>query len=196
MSSEQSSWSSLTTLQKVALALGIPAGGAILYILYHRYRESREERVTFVGEEIQVEMTVPKDAVKLLIGRQGATIKQLRKNTRARIDVDLDVSDEDKRILIFGSPVQVCKAKAAIHQILADNLPVEEKMHVPHRAVGRIIGRGGETVRSICRSTGAQVNCDRQDGANFSLTRLITISGTRKEVKAAKEGYHTASLPL
>ncbi|XP_054829035.1 tudor and KH domain-containing protein isoform X2 [Eublepharis macularius] len=187
MSSERSSWGSLTTLQKVAVALGIPASGAILYILYRRYRESREERLTFVGdEEIEMEMKVPKDAVRLLIGRQGANIKQLRKDTRARIDLDVEESSEDRTIRICGSPVQVCKAKAAIHQLLAENSPVEEKMYVPQGAVGRIIGRGGETVRSICRSTGAKVLCDRQGDGVFSLTRLITISGTPKEVKAAK----------
>ncbi|XP_077176719.1 tudor and KH domain-containing protein isoform X2 [Paroedura picta] len=188
MSSERSSWGSLTTLQKVALALGIPASGAILYILYRRYRESQEERLTFVGEEeIEIEMKVPQDAVRLLIGRHGANIKQLRKDTRARINVDMEESKVDQLIRICGSPVQVCKAKAAIHQILAENLQVEEQMHVPQRAVGRIIGRGGETVRSICRTTGAKVNCDRQGDGAFSLTRLITISGTRKEVDAAKE---------
>ncbi|KAL8184733.1 UNVERIFIED_CONTAM: hypothetical protein K2H54_026651 [Gekko kuhli] len=79
MSGERGSWSSLTTLQKVALALGIPASGAILYILYRRYRESQEERLTFVGEEeIEIEMKVPKDGVRLLIGRHGANIKQAR----------------------------------------------------------------------------------------------------------------------
>lgn len=41
MKGERNYWSSLTTMEKVALLLGIPAGGAILYILYRRYRESQ-----------------------------------------------------------------------------------------------------------------------------------------------------------
>ncbi|XP_077776984.1 tudor and KH domain-containing protein isoform X2 [Podarcis muralis] len=186
MASEKGSWSGLTTLQKVALALGVPASGAILYILYRRYRESQEERVTFVGEEeLQVEMKVPKDAVKLLIGRHGANVKQLRKETQARIDVDVEDCGEERLIRICGSAVQVCKAKAAIHQILEENMAVTEKILVPQRAVGRIIGRGGETVRAIHQSTGAKIDCDRE--GSFSLTRQITLSGTRKEVLAAKK---------
>uniref|UniRef100_A0A670K6P8 Tudor and KH domain containing n=1 Tax=Podarcis muralis TaxID=64176 RepID=A0A670K6P8_PODMU len=186
MASEKGSWSSLTMLQKVALALGVPASGAILYILYRRYRESQEERVTFVGEEeLQVEMKVPKDAVKLLIGRHGANVKQLRKETQARIDVDVEDCGEERLIRICGSAVQVCKAKAAIHQILEENMAVTEKILVPQRAVGRIIGRGGETVRAIHQSTGAKIDCDRE--GSFSLTRQITLSGTRKEVLAAKK---------
>ncbi|XP_042296847.1 tudor and KH domain-containing protein isoform X2 [Sceloporus undulatus] len=192
LTSERSSWSSLTTLQKVALALGIPASGAILYILYRRYRESKEERPTFVGEEeIKVEMKVPKDSVKLIVGRQGAQIKQLRKNTQARIDIDMEDSSVERIIRICGSPIQVCAAKATIHQILAENLPVQEKIEVHHRTVGRIIGRGGETVRAICKSTGAKVECEGRGGpqegeGSLLLTRVITISGTRKEVEAAK----------
>ncbi|KAJ7307254.1 hypothetical protein JRQ81_009251 [Phrynocephalus forsythii] len=185
---ERSSWASLTTLQKVALGLGIPASGAILYILYRRYWESQEDRLAFVGEEeIETEMKVPKEAVKLLIGRHGAQIKKLRRDTHARIDLEMEESAEEQLVRICGSPVEVCKAKAAIHQILTENLPVVEKIHVPQRAVGRIIGRGGETVRSICRSTGAKVDCEREAEGALSLTRLITLSGTRKEVNAAKQ---------
>ncbi|KAJ6652783.1 hypothetical protein lerEdw1_010637 [Lerista edwardsae] len=188
MASKGGSWNSLTALQKVALLLGIPAGGAIVYILYRRYQESREERTTFVGEEeLEIEMKVPRDAVKLLIGRQGANIKQLRKDTQARIDVDLEESGEERLLRISGSPVQVCRAKAAIHQLIAESLPVREELHVPQRAIGRIIGRGGQTVRAICQSTGARVDCSRDAEGSFSLTRLITLSGTRKEVSAAKQ---------
>ncbi|XP_063002031.1 tudor and KH domain-containing protein isoform X2 [Elgaria multicarinata webbii] len=188
MATDRSSWNSLTTLQKVALVLGIPASGAILYILYRRYRESQEERLTFVGEEeFEVDMKVPKEAVKCLIGHHGANIKQLRRDTHARIDVDGEESGAERTIHICGSPVQVCKAKLAIHQILAESLPVKEEIHVPQRAVGRIIGRGGETVRAICRSSGAKVDCDREGASALSLTRLITLSGTRKEVQAAKQ---------
>ncbi|KFV72543.1 Tudor and KH domain-containing protein, partial [Struthio camelus australis] len=48
-------------------------------------------------------------------------------------------------------------------------------------------GRGGETVRAICRSSGAKVICEREADASLALTRLIQLSGTRKEVAAAKK---------
>ncbi|XP_004854155.1 tudor and KH domain-containing protein [Heterocephalus glaber] len=187
MSTEQTSWTSLSTLQKVALGLGIPASAAVAYILYRRYRESREERLTFVGDnDIEIEMRVPQEAVKLIIGRQGANIKQLRKQTGARIDVDTEDVGEECVLLISGFPVQVCKAKAAIHQILMENTPVSEQLSVPQRSVGRIIGRGGETVRSICKASGAKITCDKESEGTLLLSRLIKISGTQKEVAAAK----------
>ncbi|XP_010293622.1 PREDICTED: tudor and KH domain-containing protein, partial [Phaethon lepturus] len=127
MTAERGHWNNLTTLQKAAVVLGIPASAAILYILYRRYRESREERLTFVGdEELEIEVRVPRATVKSIIGRKGATIKKVR-------------------------DAGVCRAKATIHQIVTESIPVSEQLCVPQRAVGRIIGRGGETVRGICR---------------------------------------------
>ncbi|XP_006935217.3 tudor and KH domain-containing protein isoform X2 [Felis catus] len=187
MSTERTSWTSLSTIQKIALGLGIPASATVAYILYRRYRESREERLTFVGEDdIEIEMRVPQEAIKLIIGRQGANIKQLRKQTGARIDVDTEDVGDERVLLISGFPVQVCKAKAAIHQILTENTPVSEQLSVPQRSVGRIIGRGGETIRSICKASGAKITCDKESEGTLLLSRLIKISGTQKEVAAAK----------
>uniref|UniRef100_A0A8C5XXJ8 K Homology domain-containing protein n=1 Tax=Microcebus murinus TaxID=30608 RepID=A0A8C5XXJ8_MICMU len=88
-------WTSWTSL--------LPASATVACILYRRYRGSREERLTFVREDdIEIEIGVPQEAVKLTTGRQGANIKQLRKQTGARIDVDT----EDAVLLISGFPVQ------------------------------------------------------------------------------------------
>ncbi|XP_030329821.1 tudor and KH domain-containing protein [Strigops habroptila] len=188
MAAARGYWSSLLPLQKAAVVLGVPAGTAVLYILYRRYRESREERQTFVGdEELEVEMRVPRAVVKSIIGRRGATIKKLRQETGARIDVEGEEEGEEAALLISGSPVQVCQVKAAIHQIVAESTPVSEQLCVPQRAVSRIIGRGGETVRGICRSSGARVLCEREAGASLCPVRAIQLSGTRKEVEAAKK---------
>ncbi|NXK49304.1 TDRKH protein, partial [Chauna torquata] len=156
-----------------------------------------EERVTFVGdEELEAEVRVPRVAVRSIIGRKGATIRKastapgapgLRQETGARIDLEEEDDGEEQVLLISGSPGQVCRAKAAVHQIVTENAPVLEQLCVPQRAIGRIIGRGGETVRSICRSTGAKVLCEREAEAGLTLTRLIRLSGTQQEVAAAKK---------
>ncbi|XP_070252820.1 tudor and KH domain-containing protein isoform X4 [Myotis yumanensis] len=142
MSTERTSWTSLSTTQKIALGLGIPASATVAYILYRRYRESRDERLTFVGEDdIEIEMRVPQEAVKFIIGRQGANIKQLRKQTGARIDVDTEDVGDERVLLISGFPVQ---------------------------------------------ASGAKITCDKESEGTLLLSRLIKISGTQKEVTAAK----------
>ncbi|KAK1190036.1 TDRKH protein, partial [Pygoscelis papua] len=146
-----------------------------------------EERLTFVGdEELEIKMRVPRAAVKSIIGRKGATIKKLSQETGARIDMEGEDEGEETALLISGSPGQVCRAKAAVHQIVTESVPVSEQFCVPQRAVGRIIGRGGETVRGICRSSGAKVFCEREADAGMAPVRVIQLSGTRKEVAAAK----------
>ncbi|NXK97982.1 TDRKH protein, partial [Formicarius rufipectus] len=118
---------------------------------------------------------------------------QLRRNTGAHIAVEEEEEEEEEQeqqesvVRIWGSPSQVCRAKAAVLHIVADSAPVAEQLRVPHRAVGRIIGRGGETVRGICRSSGARVDCGRDPGSILAPTRVIQLSGTRREVEAAKK---------
>ncbi|XP_061872222.1 tudor and KH domain-containing protein isoform X2 [Colius striatus] len=186
MAAGRGCWGSLSTPQKAAVVLGIPAGATVLYILYRRYRESQEEKLTFVGEEeLEVTMRVPQGVVKSIIGRKGATIRRLRQETRACIEVETEEEGEDTVLLISGSPSQVCRAKAAIHHIVSESSPVSEQLCVPRRAVGRIIGRGGETVRGICRSSGAKVLCEAD--TSLAPVRLVRLSGTRQEVAAAKK---------
>ncbi|NXS67308.1 TDRKH protein, partial [Pandion haliaetus] len=138
-------------------------------------------------EELEIQMRVPRAAVKSIIGRKGATIKKLNQETGARIEVEREDEGEETALLISGSPSQVCRAKAAVHQIVTESAPVSEQLCVPQRAVGRIIGRGGETVRGICRSSGAKVLCEHEADAGLAPVRVIQLSGTRKEVAAAKK---------
>ncbi|OPJ71576.1 tudor and KH domain-containing protein isoform B [Patagioenas fasciata monilis] len=138
-------------------------------------------------EELEIEMRVPRAAMKSIIGRKGATIKKLSQETGARITVEEEEGEEETALLIAGSPAQVCRAKAAVHRIVMESAPVTEQLCVPQRAVGRIIGRGGETVRGICRSSGARVLCEREADAGPGPIRVVQLSGTRAEVAAAKK---------
>uniref|UniRef100_UPI00398E7DEF tudor and KH domain-containing protein isoform X2 n=1 Tax=Pristiophorus japonicus TaxID=55135 RepID=UPI00398E7DEF len=144
-------------------------------------------------DQITMDMRVPGDTVKFIIGRQGSTIKQLRKDTGARFEFDdSEEADGDEgvgeRVLtIVGTPVQVCKAQVAIHQLLASSAKITEVLTVPHRAVGRIIGRGGESIQAICRSSGAKIVCEKESSDQIlDMRRLVKISGTRQEVASAK----------
>ncbi|XP_032871822.1 tudor and KH domain-containing protein [Amblyraja radiata] len=192
--SAHSAWSSLTTTQKVLLAVGLPAGAAVAYVFYRRYSESLGEHCVLVGDnQIAVDMKVPRDSVKLIVGRQGTTIQQLRRETGARIDMEggEEWADEggaaERKLTIVGAPVQVCKARAAIRRLLAHGARVTEELHVPPHTVGRIIGRGGESIRAMCRATGARIVCEKHpgDGA-VGFGRVVSISGTKQEVTSAK----------
>ncbi|XP_040606805.1 tudor and KH domain-containing protein-like [Mesocricetus auratus] len=175
------------TTEKLGGVLGLPAFASVASSMYRRYRESREERWTCVGEDdIEVEMRVPQEAVRLIMGRQGANLKQLQEQTGAGIDLDSGDEGDGRVLLLSGSPVEVCKAKAAMHQIPTENTPVSEEVSVPQRSVGRIIGRGGETIGSIWKASGAKIPCHKESEGTLLQSRLVKISGTRKEVEAAQ----------
>uniref|UniRef100_V9KIL0 Tudor and KH domain-containing protein n=2 Tax=Callorhinchus milii TaxID=7868 RepID=V9KIL0_CALMI len=183
----------LTVTQRVALAIGVSASAVAIYVLYKKYWESRDEECLLVGEDpISMDMRVPREVIKAIIGRQGSTIKQLRRDTGARIEVD-DVEDvedamrPERIVTITGTPVQVCRAGVAIHQLLATKVQVTEELFVPQAAVGRIIGRGGENIRTISRNSGAKILCERERAEpNLDARRLIKITGTQEEVATAK----------
>lgn len=58
-------------------------------------------------------------------------------------------------VTLRGAPEHVAQAKESIKQLLEEALApqegeVEERISCPAGIVGRIIGRGGETIRCVC----------------------------------------------
>lgn len=49
-----------------------------------------------------------------------------------------------------------------------------------------MLGRGGETLKLISRTSGARVNCSRERGRSLEEKGKVTIVGTRQEVQRAK----------
>ncbi|XP_017695369.1 PREDICTED: tudor and KH domain-containing protein-like, partial [Lepidothrix coronata] len=89
--------------------------------------------------------------------------RQLRRETGAQIAVreaeEGEAPEEGALVRIWGSPARACRAKAAVLSLVADCAPVAEELRVPGRALGRII---------------------------VAPVQLVHISGTRREVEAAK----------
>eukprot|EP00798_Chlamydomonas_sp_ICE-L_P009524 gene9524-12463_t len=134
----------------------------------------------------------PADKVGKVIGKLGATIKDLQQRSGTQIKVDQTVPGEHKPINITGSKEAVARAKQMIQDVIvSDAVPTasvgETTRSVecaPH-LVGRIIGRGGETIRSLQTASGAhiQVNQNFPDG----VPRQVDISGRADAVDRAQK---------
>ncbi|XP_058861994.1 tudor and KH domain-containing protein isoform X1 [Acipenser ruthenus] len=188
----EASWHSLTTGQKVALALGVPASATIGYILYHRYKGSTgEKRVGDFGEDSTgSRVTIPADALRSIARRKGSFLKQLQQQSGARVEIEEEEEEDrtSRTFLLLGSPEQVSRARVSIARLVSENQQVTVKMEVPKAAVGRIIGRRGESIKTLCLNSGARVNCSGEKRSHsLGEKGLITITGTRKEVETAKE---------
>nr|BCL66196.1 C1, subunit of the circadian RNA-binding protein CHLAMY1 [Volvox reticuliferus] len=132
----------------------------------------------------------PPDKVGRIIGRAGATIRDLEASTSTRIQVDHKAIG-DKPVVISGRRDDVERAKRSVQDLISgasDSLPpssgeVQETVECPPGIVGRVIGRGGETIRTLQQASGAHilVNQEFPDG----VPRHIVITGTQDAVQRA-----------
>ncbi|KAK2821062.1 hypothetical protein Q5P01_024021 [Channa striata] len=89
--------------------------------------------------------------------------------------------------LLRGSKEQVLLARCILDNLVTESEPVTVDLEVPKMAFGRIIGRGGETMKLITRTTGAKVSCSKEKTHGPGAKGNVTITGTKEEVKQAKE---------
>lgn len=143
-----------------------------------------------------------------LLGKGGQTIRALRDHSGARIILHDAEPDKDSRtISITGSEPQVETAVSAIKEALEDHgvmagwdipgpganggfvqppppsLHTEQHFSCPTGSAGQLIGKKGETIRTIRERSGARVLLhDLEAGAE---TRAISISGSEAQVRCA-----------
>ena len=72
---------------------------------------------------IQVKLPIFKQFHKFIIGKGGATIRQIRQDTNTRVDLPASGSDSDV-ILLTGRKEDVEKAQAKIQQIQSEQANV------------------------------------------------------------------------
>lgn len=139
--------------------------------------------------QVTEEIDCPSGKVGKLIGRGGITIKDLVQKTGAKIQVDHKISGELKPVQISGSRDAVDKALKMIHEVLESDTPssvpgdVFKYVDCPQGIVGRVIGRGGETIRALQQASGAHIVVDQ----NFpdGVPRKVNVSGVPDAVDRA-----------
>ncbi|CAJ1418914.1 unnamed protein product [Effrenium voratum] len=139
-------------------------------------------------------MHVPSDMAGVLIGRGGEKIKALCRDTGARVEVSKDdAKDGDRTVTVTGASEAVDRAVRAIEEILqserrSNHQPEHKKvMKVAGAFVGMIIGRGGETVKTMSRDSGAKIEVSKDDGGDRDADRTVTIIGTMEAVEKATD---------
>ncbi len=160
-------------------------------------------------------MKIPNEAVGLVIGRSGETIRQLQIRAGADIQVSRD-QGEERGIVIQGPAENVAMAKSLVNQIVSEKLESitgggatpgaggggdgggfagpsmnsnETQFLIPQRHVGLVIGSGGQQIRQLQDQSGAriQVAKDPIPGSGHPLDqRQVTLSGDPSCVATAK----------
>ncbi|CAL8463502.1 g3036 [Coccomyxa elongata] len=131
---------------------------------------------------------IPAPMVGKLIGKGGETIKQLQYSTGTRVQIDHQTPGEAKKVSITGDSQEAVEAaKKQVEQIVtldeSGGGGASQSVECPQGIVGRIIGRGGETIRALQQASQAHIVVDQ----NYpeGEPRRVNISGRPDAVERA-----------
>ncbi|KAE8752690.1 hypothetical protein FOCC_FOCC000430 [Frankliniella occidentalis] len=145
--------------------------------------------------DFPLRILVQSDMVGAIIGRQGTTIRQITQQTRARVDVHRkdNVGSLEKAITIYGNPencTNACKKILEVMQQEATNTNKGEitlKVLAHNNLIGRIIGKGGNTIKRIMQETDTKITVSSiNDVSSFNMERIITVKGSIENMSRAE----------
>ncbi|XP_027883714.1 tudor and KH domain-containing protein isoform X1 [Xiphophorus couchianus] len=172
----------------VALAAGLSVGATIGYIVYRHISNASS------GQEPDAEefkMILPIEVYRNISRGHAAFLDVVTQKSGAHVRVASYLEETGQKAAVCvqmqGSKEQVLLARCVLENLATDCEPTVEVLEVPQNAFGRVIGRGGECLKLITRSTGARIVCSRKKKHSPGEKGSVTITGSKQEVKQAKE---------
>jgi len=167
-------------------------------------RNSRPGR----GVDFPLRILVSSDMVGAIIGRGGATIRNITQESRARVDVHSrrkmepasgQLGQLEKAITVYGQPENcsaACKRILEVMEEEARNVGKEQdiclKILAHNNLIGRIIGKQGATIKKIMEDTSTKITVSSiSDISSFNLERVISIRGSIPNISKAESEVST-----
>uniref|UniRef100_UPI00358DF609 insulin-like growth factor 2 mRNA-binding protein 1 isoform X2 n=1 Tax=Myxine glutinosa TaxID=7769 RepID=UPI00358DF609 len=138
--------------------------------------------------EVPLRILVPSQYVGAIIGKEGATIKNITQQTQSKVDIHRkeNVGSAEKPITIHSMPDGCSTACKLILEIMqkeaqdtktADDVPLKILAH--NNFVGRLIGKEGHNLKKIEQDTETKITISSlQELTLYNLERTITIKGS------------------
>ncbi|XP_034545512.1 poly(rC)-binding protein 4-like [Notolabrus celidotus] len=146
-----------------------------------------------MGVTLTLRLLMHGKEVGSIIGKKGETVKRIREESGARINIS-EGSCPERIITISGPTECVFRAFTMITVKLEEDLlallansslsskaPVSLRLVIPASQCGSLIGKGGSKIKEIRESTGAQVQV-AGDLLPNSTEREVTISGAQDAI--------------
>ena len=121
---------------------------------------------------VVIQFSIPAPAIPRILGRGGATIKQIKDDTDAVIDLDKAEDGSGATVTCRGTKKAITAAKTAIQSIvdqvgeeITEVLTIESKFHKT------LIGAGGQGLRNLIVRCGGPADPKAQPG----LVRLYAL---------------------
>ncbi|XP_073678111.1 insulin-like growth factor 2 mRNA-binding protein 3 isoform X3 [Garra rufa] len=154
--------------------------------------------------DVPLRMLVPTQFVGAIIGKEGATIRNITKQTHSKIDIHRkeNAGAAEKPITVHSTPEGCSSAcrnimeimqKEAIDtkmcvdtQTLTEEIPLKILAH--NNFVGRLIGKEGRNLKKIEQDTDTKITISPlQDLTLYNPERTITVKGTLEACAKAEE---------
>lgn len=107
------------------------------------------KEITDLAPLVKATVTIPRTAVGKVIGRAGATIRELQEATNCRINVPSGSGDAPVVVTVSG--LSKGATDDAVMQItaLVAAVKASDEVTIARSLVGKVIGRDGSTIRKI-----------------------------------------------
>uniref|UniRef100_UPI0037E9BA8D insulin-like growth factor 2 mRNA-binding protein 1 isoform X2 n=1 Tax=Semicossyphus pulcher TaxID=241346 RepID=UPI0037E9BA8D len=138
--------------------------------------------------DIPLRLLVPTQYVGAIIGKEGATIRNITKQTQSKIDVHRkeNAGAAEKPISVHSTPEGCSSACRMILDIMqqeakdtktADEVPLKILAH--NNFVGRLIGKEGRNLKKVEQDTDTKITISPlQDLTLYNPERTITVKGS------------------
>ncbi|KAM6164487.1 insulin-like growth factor 2 mRNA-binding protein 1 isoform 3-T3 [Rhynchocyon petersi] len=138
--------------------------------------------------DIPLRLLVPTQYVGAIIGKEGATIRNITKQTQSKIDVHRkeNAGAAEKAISVHSTPEGCSSACKMILEIMhkeakdtktADEVPLKILAH--NNFVGRLIGKEGRNLKKVEQDTETKITISSlQDLTLYNPERTITVKGS------------------
>uniref|UniRef100_A0A7N6BI76 RRM domain-containing protein n=1 Tax=Anabas testudineus TaxID=64144 RepID=A0A7N6BI76_ANATE len=150
-----------------------------------------------VQSDIPLRVLVPTQFVGAIIGKEGATIRNITKLTHSKIDIHRkeNAGAAEKPITIHSTPEGCSNACRTIMEIMqkealdtkfTEEIPLKILAH--NNFVGRLIGKEGRNLKKIEQDTGTKITISPlQDLTLYNPERTITVKGSIEACSRAEE---------
>ncbi|XP_051526570.1 insulin-like growth factor 2 mRNA-binding protein 3 isoform X1 [Myxocyprinus asiaticus] len=147
--------------------------------------------------DVPLRMLVPTQFVGAIIGKEGATIRNITKQTHSKIDIHRkeNAGAAEKPITIHSTPEGCSSAcqnimeimqKEAIDTKITEEIPLKILAH--NNFVGRLIGKEGRNLKKIEQDTDTKITISPlQDLTLYNPERTITVKGSLEACGKAEE---------
>uniref|UniRef100_A0A8C1PEF3 Insulin-like growth factor 2 mRNA binding protein 3 n=1 Tax=Cyprinus carpio TaxID=7962 RepID=A0A8C1PEF3_CYPCA len=171
----------------------------VRYAAKDQAREALDKLNGFLMENYALKVSyIPDETfVGAIIGKEGATIRNITKQTHSKIDIHRkeNAGAAEKPITVHSTPEGCSSAcrnimeimqKEAIDTKITEEIPLKILAH--NNFVGRLIGKEGRNLKKIEQDTDTKITISPlQDLTLYNPERTITVKGTLEACAKAEE---------